>query len=73
MLSAGAEFLLGTLHGLHDVICPSCAATMMGCMREDMVKATKELIGHGLALAGSATCSACKRVQFVARLRLSRW
>jgi hypothetical protein len=47
MVSAAAEFLLGSLSGLREGLCPGCAATMMGCARDEMVKATKELILDG--------------------------
>ena len=46
MLSAAGEFLRGALSGLNAGLCPACAANMMGCMQEDMVKATKELISQ---------------------------
>ena len=72
MLSETAEFLLGALYGLRDGLCPACAANMKGCTREEMVKATKELILHGAALAESAACSACQHVGAVARLRQPR-
>jgi hypothetical protein len=72
MLSAAGEFLRGALSGLNAGLCPACAANMMGCMREDMVKATKELISHGLALAELAVCDACQKPTLVARLRSPR-
>jgi len=73
MHSAAAEFLLGSLSGLREGLCPDCAARMMDCTRDDMVKATKELILDGSVLAESAACSACTRVAVVARLRLPRF
>ena len=52
MLSEAAEFLLGALHGLRgEGLCPACAAKMLVCTRETMVKATKELIAAGSVLA----------------------
>ena len=73
MLSEAAEFLLGSLRGLRDGLCPRCAANMKGCMREDMVKATKELISHGSVKAGIALCVTCQKVTPVARLLQPRW
>ena len=72
MLSAEAEFLFGSLHGLRAGVCPDCAASMMGCTRDEMVKATKELILDGSVLAENAECSACTHVGVVARLRQPR-
>jgi hypothetical protein len=42
---------------------------MMGCTREDMVKATKELIVDLKVLAIVAPCSSCQHVTPVAHLR----
>ena len=73
LLSREAEFLLGSLYGLRvEGLCLACAAKMMGSTREEMVKATKELILHGSVLAGHAICSACRHVGPVARLRQPR-
>ena len=73
MLSEAAEFLLGALYDLQEGLCPACAANMMGCTREDMVKATKELIVDLKVFAGMAFCSSCQRVTPVARLRQPRF
>jgi len=72
MPSEAAEFLLGSLHGLREGLCPDCAAWMMGCTRDEMVKATKELILDGSVLADSGVCASCQLVGTVARLRLPR-
>ena len=69
MLSATAEFLLGSLQASRGGLCPICAAKLMGCTREDMVKATKELILHGAALAYHAECSSCREMGVAAFLR----
>src|SRR5215470_15246393 len=73
MVSAAAEFLLGSLYGLREGLCPECAATMMGCARDEMVKATKELILDGSVLAENAVCASCRCVGPVARLRQPRF
>jgi hypothetical protein len=73
MLSEMAEFLLESLYGVHQQVCPTCAAKMMGCTREEMVKATKELILNGLVLAENGICSACQDAGPVARLRRPRF
>ena len=73
VLSETAEFLLGSLYGAHQQVCPTCAAKMMGCTREEMVKAIKELILNGLVLAENGICSACQDAGPVARLRQSRF
>ena len=73
MLSEAAEFLLGALYDLQEGLCPTCAADMMGCTRDDMVKATKELIVDLKALAAVALCCSCQRVTPVARLRRPRF
>ena len=73
MLSAAGEFLLGALHGLQQGLCPACPAKMMGCTREEMVKAIKEPILHGSAKAEIAPCITCQKVTPVARLRRPRW
>jgi len=73
MLSAAAEFLFGSLHGLRGGLCPDCAAQLMDCTRHEMVKAIKELILDGSVLAESAACSGCTRVGVVARLRQPRF
>lgn len=73
MVSAAAEFLLGSLHGLREGLCPECAAKMMGCERDEMVKATKELILDGSVLAENAVCASCRCVGPVARLRQPRF
>ena len=73
MPSAAAEFLLGSLNGLREGLCPDCAASMMGCTRDEMVKATKELILDGSVLAENAVCASCRCVEPVARLRQPRF
>jgi hypothetical protein len=73
VLSETAEFLLGSLYGAHQQVCPTCVAKMMGCTREEMVKAIKELILNGLVLAENGICSACQDAGPVARLRQPRF
>jgi CRP-like cAMP-binding protein len=73
MLSEAAEFLQGSLYGLHQQVCPTCAAKMLGCTREEMVKAIKELILNGLVLAENGICSACQDAVLVTRLRQPRF
>ena len=73
MLSEMAEFLQGALREIHHGgVCPTCAATLMGSTREDMVKATKELILHGVALAQVDWCTVCNQTRLVAYLRRTR-
>jgi hypothetical protein len=73
MLSAAGEFLLGALYGPRQRLCPACAAAMRGCAQEDMLKASKELISHGLATAENAQCGVCQQVTPIVRRRQSRW
>src|SRR5262245_22918873 len=57
MLSEAAEFLLAALLPLHQGICVDCAARSMERSYEESLKATKELIANGYALAGLDTCA----------------
>jgi hypothetical protein len=74
MISEAAELLLGALEPLRVGVCVDCAATKVLFMsRETSVKATKELISTGHALAAIADCDMCDRTRPVTRLRRRHW
>jgi hypothetical protein len=70
MLSEAAEFLIAALAPLHQGICVDCGARVLERSREESLKATKELIANGYALAGFDACALCDEVKLVTRLRL---
>jgi hypothetical protein len=70
MLSEAAEFLIAALAPLHQGICVDCGARVLERSREESLKATKELIANGYALAGLDACALCDEVKLVTRLRL---
>ena len=72
MLWEPAEFLLAALAPLHQGICVDCGARAMERSAEESLKATKELIANGYALAGLDACALCDEVTLVTRLRLPR-
>ena len=69
MLSEAAEFLMAALAPLHEGVCVDCAARALECSREESLKATKELIANGYALAWIEPCALCDRTRPVTRLR----
>jgi len=69
MLSEAAEFLLAALAPLRQGICVACAARSMERSYEESLKATKELIANGYALARLETCALCNDDKPVTLLR----
>src|SRR5262245_17909126 len=69
MLSEAAEFLLAALAPLRDGICVDCAAHALEVSPEVSLKATKELIASGYALASLDICALCALRKMVTRLR----
>ncbi len=74
MLSEAGEHLLGLISALRAGICVPCSAQMMERTREDALKATKlkatkQLILNGKALATHARCDICASWQPVTVLR----
>ena len=72
MLSEAADFLLAALLPLHQGICVDCAARSMERSYEESLKASKELIANGYALAGLDTCALCNNLKLATRLRRQR-
>jgi hypothetical protein len=72
MLSEAAEFLLAAFAPSPRGICVDCGARALERSREESLKATKELIANGYALAGLDACALCDEVTLVTRLRLPR-
>jgi len=74
MISEAAELLLGALTPLRVGVCINCAATkVLFTSRENSVRATKELISTGDALADIGECDMCARRMLLTRLRHPRW
>ena len=69
LLSVAGEQLLGMLWALHNGICVSFSERMMERTREEALKATRELILNGKALAREAVCDICASPQLVTVLR----
>ena len=72
MVSEAGELLLRALSFYRGGMCVDCSATLMTCTREISLKATKELILNGLALAKPGRCRLCTRDQLITCLRDSR-
>ena len=72
MLSEPGELLLRDLSFFRGGMCVDCSAGLMGCTREISLKATKELILNGYALAEQGRCRLCARDQLITLLRDSR-
>jgi hypothetical protein len=70
MLSEAAEFLFAAFAPLPQGICVDCGARALERSREESLKATKELIANGYALAGYDACALCHEVTLVTRFRL---
>ena len=70
MPSEAADFLLAALWPLRGGICVDCAATkVLMRSRDDSLKATKELILNGSALAILGTCDMCYGHGLLTRVR----
>jgi hypothetical protein len=69
MLSEAAEFLLAAFGPLRQGICVNCGARALERSAEESLKATKELIANGYALAGFDACALCDEMTLVTRLR----
>src|SRR5262245_42519725 len=72
MLSEAGELLFRALSVFRKGMCADCAATLMTCTREISLKATRELILNGSALAEYGACRFCSSDQLITRLRDSR-
>ena len=68
-LSEQARLLLGLLKPVRGGLCINCVADSLPCSPEESLKATKELISNGLALAEQDPCSRCWKAQPVTCLR----
>jgi CheY-like chemotaxis protein len=68
-LSEHARLLLGLLKPVRGSVCTKCVADALSCSPEESLKATKELISNGLALAHQGPCARCSEVRPVTRLR----
>jgi len=71
-VSEHGRLLLGLLNPLDGGLCTKCVADALECSPEESLKATKNLISNGLALAKQDLCARCGEVQPVTRLRPSR-
>ena len=69
LLSEAAELLMSALVPLRRGVCVDCGARVLERSREESLKATKELIANGCALAGFDACEFCKQVEPLTRLR----
>ena len=69
MLSEAAEFLVGALAHLHQGICVECGVWLLERSREESLKATKELIATGYALAVVGVCALCNNQKLTTLLR----
>jgi|SRR5438067_4563303 len=71
-LSEHGSLLLGWLNPVSGGLCTNCVADALSCSREESLKATKELISNGLAVAERGPCALCLEVRPLTHRRRSR-